>query len=76
MIPQVILPVFLIVIIIVYMNMRRSDQRARYTMSVLAVTLAGLIGAYLSAFDIAVEAGLPIFYSASFRALDIWYLLN
>ena len=75
-IPQAILPAFLIVIIIVYVNMSASKDRVRYTMSALVVTLAGLIGAYLSAYSFAAEAGLPIFYSRSWRVLDIWYLLN
>lgn len=75
-VPQAILPVFLVLLVVVYKNMPSSTLRLQYTFSVLAVTLAGLIGGYLSAFDTATEAGLPIFYSASFRALDIWYLLN
>ncbi|MEZ5931225.1 MAG: hypothetical protein R3F54_04640 [Alphaproteobacteria bacterium] len=75
-VPQAILPVFLCLIIVVYRNIPRSIYRARYTLSVLAVTLAGLVGAYLSAYPVAADAGLPIFYSRAWRVLDIWYLLN
>jgi len=75
-IPQAIIPVFLILLLIVYRNIPRSTFRARTTFAILAITLFGLVGAYLSAFDMAAEAGLPIFYSRDFRMLDIWYLLN
>ncbi len=75
-IPQAILPVFLLLIIVVYRNMPPSRGRTNYAMSVLAVTLAGLVGAYLSAYPVAANAGLPIAYSHKFRMLDIWHLLH
>lgn len=75
-VPQSILPVFLVVVIVVYRNMPSSTLRARYILSILAVTLAGLVGAYLSAYPFVKEAGLPIVYSHTWRVLDIWYLLN
>jgi hypothetical protein len=74
--PQAIIPIFLVLLIIVYRNMPRSTNRAHYTLSVMVVTLAGLIGAYLSAYSFAAEAGMPIFYNHDLRVLDIWYLLN
>ena len=46
------------------------------SLSLITAALAGLIGAYISAFSFVTEAGLPIFYSRTFRFLDIWYLLN
>ena len=75
-VPQSIFPLFAVLLLIVYWNMPGSTNRARYTLSILAVTLAGLIGAYLSAYDVVAKAGLPLFYSHDFRILDIWYLLN
>lgn len=75
-IPQAIIPVFLILLFVVYRNVPASTFRMRSTFAILTITLAGLVGAYLSAFDTAAEAGLPVFYSRDFRLLDIWYLLN
>lgn len=74
--PQAIIPIFLILLIIVYLNMQRSTDRLNYTFSLLVITLAGLAGAYLSAYNIAADAGMPLFYNHDFRVLDIWYLLN
>lgn len=74
--PQAIIPIFLALLIIVYKNMPRSTNRALYTFSLLVITLAGLAGAYLSAYNLAADAGMPLFYDHDFRVLDIWYLLN
>ncbi len=74
-IPQSIIPLFAIVFIIIWKTTRRSEKRD-YVLSLMTAALAGLIGAYISAFPFITEAGLPIFYSQSFRFLDIWYLLN
>ena len=75
-VPQSIIPLFVILLLIVYKNLPGSLNRVRYTLSILAVTLAGLVGAYLSAYDFVTKTGLPLFYSHDFRLLDIWYLLN
>lgn len=75
-VPQSIFPLFAILLLVVYRNIPSSIHRARYTLSVLAVTFAGLTGAYLSAYDFVTRTGLPLFYSHDFRVLDIWYLLN
>ena len=75
-IPQVIIPLFVAVFIIIWKTTRRSEKKRDYVLSLLTATLAGLIGAYISAFPAITEAGLPVFYSRTFRFLDIWYLLN
>lgn len=74
MMPQVFIPLSIIMIAIIF-SFRKSAAKGYYCVFVVAFVLSGVIGAYLSQFEVFPISMLPFMYSDDFRIIDIRYYL-